>query len=207
MHHQKNPIIYFNDTINNGEVILPLNIYSLKNQIIREQYWVSNYGRPFSTHYGYFKELKPIFRRGYFDISVRTLDGSLKQLLLHRAILSTFNPIPNMYDFQVNHKDGNKLNNHIDNLEWCTAKENIQHAFATGLHYIPMQISDETITYIITRCLAEYPRIIDHELAAELNLSPYTIICIRLGCHQYGPILDRLGLPRVKYYLFNLTLS
>lgn len=35
---------------------------------------------------------------------------------------------------QVNHKDGNPANNHVDNLEWTTARENVQHAYSTGLN-------------------------------------------------------------------------
>lgn len=55
---------------------------------------------------------------------------------LHRLLAITFIPNP-LNKPQVNHKDGNKLNNALSNLEWATRKENIQHSFDTGLRVMP----------------------------------------------------------------------
>ena len=55
-----------------------------------------------------------------------------EMFLVHRLIAATF--IQNLENkSDINHKDGNPLNNEISNLEWCSKKENMKHAIDTGL--------------------------------------------------------------------------
>jgi hypothetical protein len=59
-------------------------------------------------------------------------NGVAKTYKLHRLLAEAFRHKPFGSNY-VNHIDGNKLNNHISNLEWCTHKENMQHARKIGL--------------------------------------------------------------------------
>lgn len=60
---------------------------------------------------------------------------------VHRLIAMTFLPNPNHLS-DVNHKDGDKLNNKVDNLEWCSHSENQKHALRTGLNINLMRLED-----------------------------------------------------------------
>lgn len=73
-------------------------------------------------------EIKPyVSKIGYLQIKIN-LNGKSKHFYVHRLIAEEFIPNPNKLKC-VNHKDGNKLNNKIDNLEWCTYSQNNQHAY------------------------------------------------------------------------------
>lgn len=70
--------------------------------------------------------------KGYKSVKLYNSDTPKGRLcLVHRLVLSTFEPI--IGDMDVNHKDGNKANNAITNLEWVTKSENTRHAHQTGL--------------------------------------------------------------------------
>lgn len=69
----------------------------------------------------------------YQIINLSKLDGKKRTFRVHRLVMMAFNPVENMDELEVNHLDGNKKNNKLENLEWCTASENQKHAFKTGL--------------------------------------------------------------------------
>ncbi len=80
----------------------------------------------------YRKILSPFVNNsGYLVIDLK-VNGSRSKKLVHRLVAETFlgNPLNKK---EVNHKDGNKLNNSIENLEWVTSSENKKHALQTGL--------------------------------------------------------------------------
>lgn len=95
-------------------------------------YEISSLGNVVSNYSGKRKILKQsLMTSGYKFIRVKK-DGKYKNLSVHRLIATHFLENPNSYE-QVNHKDGNKLNNDISNLEWCTRSQNIKHMYDMGL--------------------------------------------------------------------------
>ena len=94
-------------------------------------YKVSNYGRIFSKRTN--KILKgELTEKGYIRVALT----EHKRYLVHCIVARTFIPNPENKP-QVNHIDGNKQNNYVDNLEWCTQSENMRHALKTGLKIMP----------------------------------------------------------------------
>lgn len=67
---------------------------------------------------------------GYLQLNINT--PKTKSYLVHRLVAELYIPNPDELP-EVNHKDGNKLNNKSSNLEWCTRSQNIQHGIDNGL--------------------------------------------------------------------------
>ena len=95
-------------------------------------YEVSNNGDIRRWHKPIGAHLKVSKWRGYYFFTA-SVDGKKRQLRVHRAVAESFLPNP-LNKPQVNHKNGNKLDNRLDNLEWATAKENSIHAVKNGLN-------------------------------------------------------------------------
>lgn len=98
-------------------------------------YMISNYGNIKSLNYkrtGKEKILKQnVNGRGYCYVNI-SINNKYKNILIHREVAKAFIPNDNQ-KLDINHKDGNKLNNNVDNLEWCTRSQNVQHAYDNGL--------------------------------------------------------------------------
>lgn len=117
-----------------------------------------------------------ISHNGYYRLKL-CISGDSGMHVVHRLVAQTFIPNP-LNKPQINHKDGNKLNNCVDNLEWCTAKENNTHAIDTGLKNIvgsrhPQSIINEETAKIIKKLIAAEESLIS--ISKNLSVS-YNIV-------------------------------
>lgn len=117
-------LIYYNEKIISSRTDKSIEEW----KIIRgnEEYLISNYGNALSTKTNKLLELNSL-RSGYKSIHING-----KALKIHRIVATEFihndDPTKNV----VNHIDGDKLNNHVSNLEWTTLGDNTKHAYTIG---------------------------------------------------------------------------
>ena len=95
---------------------------------IYENYYVSPNGEVFNR---FNKKLSPCNNgRGYLVLGL-TVNGKRFTKAIHRLVAEAYVENPNGLE-EVNHKDGNRLNNNMENLEWVTHSENIKHSYVLG---------------------------------------------------------------------------
>ena len=107
-------------------------------------YDVSDKGRVRSLKFGKERILKPLRNTcGYLQVCL-CKNGEIKQCLVHRIVAQTFNPNPDNLT-EVNHKDENKTNNSVQNLEWCDRKYNINYGIRNQI--ISMKLSKPVLQF------------------------------------------------------------
>lgn len=120
-----------------------------------------------------------IDKDGYYRVRLTLANGKRRNFPVHRLVLGMFSPINNMTELQVNHIDGNKHNNSLENLEWCTSKENIHHAMRIGLRNDKGEnnwghkLSNEQVIYI--RNLYKTRQYTEKQIAEQYNVHEETI--------------------------------
>lgn len=100
-------------------------------------YQISNLGNVVSLNFNREnkrKQLKKLTRTGYYYVCL-SKNNVKKNKNLHRIIAEHFIPNPENKP-QINHKNGIKKDNRIENLEWVTSKENMVHAWKNNLNYV-----------------------------------------------------------------------
>ena len=144
-------------------------------------YLVSNFGRVKSFKFKTPRILKPALRNdGYLQLNLFK-DGKQKHFCVHRLVAEAF--IPNSENkFEVNHKDEDKTNNRVENLEWVTRKENLRHAVEQGLKKSGEDHFRAALTNEQVVCIRNNPcKLTITQLAEKFQVSKSTIGEIQLG--------------------------
>ena len=111
-----------------------------------KNYSITNKGRLVNTEFNYVVASQ--VKKGYHKFRIK-VNGKYKYLFKHRLIAKAFIPQNDKSKKYINHRDGDKLNNSILNLEWCTIGENNTHAHKSGLVSYDKTITESDAKLVI----------------------------------------------------------
>lgn len=120
---------------------------------------------------------------GYYQCNFR-VNGKKHYVRVHRLIAKAYIPNPNNYTM-INHIDGNKLNNNIDNLEWCSNSYNTKQAYDAGLYVSKKECPIRAIDKI-TKTVYEFKSIRECSERLKLNRKTITSILKENKTNNYG---------------------
>ena len=139
-----------------------------------EDYEITKDGKVFSKKRNKYVKPQPN-GTGYVRVHIAG-----RMYFVHRLVAMKYIPNPDNLP-QVNHKDGNKLNNCVENLEWVNNKDNSLHALHNGLMRIEENHQFAKLNRDDVAFIKSHPEMSRNELAEMFNISPHTISDIRAG--------------------------
>lgn len=152
-----------------------------------EDYFITTCGRVLSKKRGPLRELKfSLGSKKYPKVGLFK-NNKMKNLTVHSLVAKTF--IPNPFSLkEINHKDGNKLNSSVENLEWVTREQNEQHAWQNGLktaikgenHYAA-KLKEKDVVWIFENHIKFGGTMSSVEIAKKFNVMRETIKDIAKG--------------------------
>lgn len=139
-----------------------------------EDYVISNYGRikrvkklGINGIVGRILKYSTTSNNEYIKVYLRSTGGQRRKFRVHRLVLETFVG-PHKVGFEANHKDGNKQNNYVGNLEWVSHSENIKHAY--DIRSLKRKLTWDQVCTIRSR--SNENQVL---LAREFGISPNTV--------------------------------
>lgn len=145
----------------------------MKNVIINNistSYFITEDGKCYNNNTGKYLKGQENYKNHYISFNLTMPDGSKKRCYAHRLVACAYIPCPDKKKTQINHKDGDKSNNCVENLEWVTPQENSQHA-------LDKELKKFKHIYCFNKNLelvAEYKNI--KEASKAVNVSPSMIL-------------------------------
>lgn len=153
--------------------------------------------------------VKPMLNaRGYLTVGLTSPNTKQRPYVIHRLVLESFVGLDSSKPF-ANHKNGNKTDNRLCNLEWVTHAENISHAYNTGLHgrYIGSRASNSKLSEAqameILQCFRD--GMFAKEIAKKFGIKPKTALSIANG--YTWPHLDRSNMGTRRTGSHKLTVE
>ena len=160
-----------------------------------EDYLIGTDGSIFSTKRNKFLSQK-LTKNGYYEQSLYAGNRKYAWFRVHRLVAEAFIPNPENKPF-VNHKDGVKTNNNVENLEWATHEENMIHA---SIHGLALRGEDNPKSILKSSQVEEACKMMEfgfrnNEISEATGISPENVSLIRAGT-TWGHISCKYNIPK-----------